>query len=74
MTYQTFIALVFLSVATLFTPGPNNAMLATSGATFGFAGPFLALWVSLSGFPVMMLIVGLLLGGVFQASPVLRDT
>jgi len=74
MTYQTFIALVFLSVATLFTPGPNNAMLATSGATFGFRRTLPhALGVAL-GFPVMMLIVGLLLGGVFQASPVLRDT
>jgi threonine/homoserine/homoserine lactone efflux protein len=74
MTYQTFIALVFLSVATLFTPGPNNAMLATSGAAFGFRRTLPhALGVAL-GFPVMMLIVGLLLGGVFQASPLLRET
>ena len=74
MTYQTFIALIFLSVATLFTPGPNNAMLATSGATFGFKRTMPhAMGVAL-GFPVMMLIVGLLLGRVFQESPLLRDS
>ena len=31
MTPETFSALVVLAVATLFTPGPNNAMLAGSG-------------------------------------------
>lgn len=74
MPSQTIIALIGLAAATLFTPGPNNAMLAASGAQFGFrrSVPH-ALGVSL-GFPAMVLIVGLALGGLFQASAILRET
>lgn len=73
MTYEAFPALLALAVATLFTPGPNNAMLAASGANFGFrlTIPHL-LGVSL-GFPLMLLIVGLALGGFFQTSLLLRE-
>ncbi len=74
MISQTLPALIALAIATLFTPGPNNAMLAASGARFGFR-PTLphALGVAL-GFPVMLVIVGLLLGEVFRTSAVLRET
>lgn len=73
MTPETFTALVALAVATLFTPGPNNAMLAASGARFGFwpTTPHM-LGVAL-GFPAMLLIVGLLLGEVFKSSALLRE-
>jgi threonine/homoserine/homoserine lactone efflux protein len=74
MSSQTIVALIGLAIATLFTPGPNNAMLAASGAHFGFRRTVPhALGVSL-GFPAMMLIVGLVLGGLFQTSAVLRET
>ena len=74
MTSQTLLALIGLAIATLFTPGPNNAMLATSGAHFGFRRTIPhALGVAI-GFPVMLLIVGLLLGQLFQSSAVLRET
>ncbi len=73
MTSETFLALIGLAIATLFTPGPNNAMLATSGANFGFRRTIPhALGVSV-GFPLMVLIVGLLLGQLFQASALLRE-
>lgn len=73
MQTEMFPALVALAVATLFTPGPNNAMLAASGATHGYRRtlPHL-LGVSL-GFPVMLLGVGLALGGLFQTSALLRE-
>lgn len=74
MTPETFPALLALALATLFTPGPNNAMLAASGANFGFrrSTPH---WLGVAiGFPLMMLIVGLALGGLFQASAILRET
>lgn len=73
MTSQTLLALIALAIATLFTPGPNNAMLATSGANFGFrrSAPHL-LGVAL-GFPMMLLIVGLALGQLFQSSALLRE-
>ncbi len=73
MTSQTLLALIGLAIATLFTPGPNNAMLATSGAHFGFRRTIPhALGVAI-GFPAMVLIVGLLLGQLFQSSVLLRE-
>jgi threonine/homoserine/homoserine lactone efflux protein len=66
-------ALVALAIATLFTPGPNNAMLAASGARFGFLPTIPHLLGVATGFPLMMLVVGLLLGGIFQTSPLLRE-
>lgn len=74
MTAETLPALLALAVATLFTPGPNNAMLAASGANFGFRRTLPHTLGVATGFPLMMLIVGLLLGGLFQASGVLRET
>ncbi len=74
MPPETFTALVALAVGTLFTPGPNNAMLAASGATFGFRRTIPhVLGVSL-GFAAMLLIVGLVLGELFQTSVLLRES
>ncbi|MGL4281368.1 MAG: LysE family translocator [Albidovulum sp.] len=73
MTPEAYYALIALAVATLFTPGPNNAMLASFGARFGFwpSAPHL-LGVAV-GFPVMLMIVGLMLGEVFKSSALLRE-
>lgn len=73
MTYETFLALIALSVATLFTPGPNNAMLAASGANFGFRRTLPHMLGVSIGFPAMVLIVGLALGELFKASILLRE-
>ncbi|WP_019938223.1 LysE family translocator [Bordetella sp. FB-8] len=60
--------LLFILVSSI-TPGPNNAMLASSGLTFGMQRtvPHL-LGVSL-GFSLMVLLVGLGLGAVFVHEP-----
>ena len=60
--------LLFILVCSI-TPGPNNAMLASSGLTFGMQRtvPHL-LGVSL-GFALMVLLVGLGLGAVFVHEP-----
>jgi len=73
MTFDTFLALIALATGTLFTPGPNNAMLAASGANFGFRRPVPHLFGVAIGFPLMLLIVGLVLGEVFRQSALLRD-
>ncbi len=74
MDMQTFIALIGLALATLFTPGPNNTMLAASGASFGLRRTLPhGLGVAL-GFPVMLLTVGLLLAELFRSSDILRET
>lgn len=74
MSYHTFSALILLAIATLFTPGPNNAMLATSGAHFGFRRTIPHGLGVATGFPLMVLVVGLVLGELFQASALLRET
>ena len=73
MPQETLLALFTLCVGTLFTPGPNNAMLATSGASFGFRRSLPHMLGVAIGFPAMLLIVGLALGALFQASALLRE-
>jgi len=69
MSHQLIAALVVFAVATLFTPGPNNVMLMTSGLNFGFARTLPhAFGVSL-GFGFLVAVVGLGLGAVFAAYP-----
>jgi threonine/homoserine/homoserine lactone efflux protein len=64
-------ALLGFVVVTLFTPGPNNTMLMSSGLNFGFRRGLPHLWGVALGFAVMVLAVGLGLGAVFQAYPAL---
>lgn len=70
---QTLFSFVLFALSATFTPGPNNMMLLASGANFGLraTGPHM-LGISL-GFPVMVVAVGLGLGAVFEAWPVLHD-
>ncbi len=70
---NTLVALIALAFAATWTPGPNNIMLANSGATFGFARTLPhALGVAL-GFPVMMFAIALGLGEVFQTHAAFRE-
>ncbi len=62
-------ALLVFVVVTLITPGPNNAMLMTTGLNFGFRRGQPHLWGVALGFALMVLLVGLGLGAVFQAYP-----
>ena len=64
-------ALLGFVVVTLFTPGPNNTMLMSSGLNFGFRRGLPHLWGVALGFAVMVMAVGLGLGAVFQAYPAL---
>jgi threonine/homoserine/homoserine lactone efflux protein len=64
-------ALLGFVVVTLFTPGPNNTMLMSSGLNFGFRRGLPHLWGVALGFAVMVLAVGLGLGAMFQAYPAL---
>lgn len=73
MPTETIPALLALAVGTLFTPGPNNAMLAASGANFGLRRSLPHLFGVALGFPVMLFAVGVLLAGAFQTSALLRE-
>jgi threonine/homoserine/homoserine lactone efflux protein len=71
MSIELLAAFLLFAVVMLFTPGPNNIMLMTSGLNFGFARtlPHL-LGVSL-GFGLMVFLVGIGLGAIFNVYPAL---
>jgi len=55
------------------TPGPNNMMLTSSGATFGFRRTLPHMVGIAFGFPAMVFIIGLGLAQIFIASPLLQQ-
>lgn len=72
MSQQLLIAFIVFATAAAFTPGPNNIMLMTSGLNYGFR-PSLAHVAGVTiGYSVLLAIVGLGLGAVFTAYPVLQ--
>jgi threonine/homoserine/homoserine lactone efflux protein len=68
MSIDTFTAALVFSLVMGFTPGPNNVMLASSGATHGIRRTFPHLSGVTIGFPVMVLMVGLGLATILLAS------
>ena len=69
MTMDLFLALAAFAAATVFSPGPNNLMLMTSGANFGLRPSLPHLAGVAYGFPLMILPVGLGAMRVFDAFP-----
>lgn len=69
MSYELLTALTAFTFVSLITPGPNNLMLMSSGMNFGMwrTVPHM-LGIGL-GFPIMVLLVGAGLMGVFDAVP-----
>src|ERR1700682_1285447 len=69
MSLELLAAFLLFAAVMLFTPGPNNIMLMTSGLNFGFARtlPHM-LGVSL-GFGLMVFLVGIGLGEIFKIYP-----
>ncbi len=68
-TIAMILSIATFTLSTSISPGPNNIMLLSSGLTFGYrrtiphmAGVFL-------GFPLMVLIVGLGMGALFEKFP-----
>jgi threonine/homoserine/homoserine lactone efflux protein len=61
----------FALVATT-TPGPNNLMVLTSGANFGVGRTVPHIFGIAIGFPILVLIVGLGIGFLFQAYPLVH--
>lgn len=72
MTPQLLSALALFALVSSITPGPNNTMLLSSGANFGLRASLphmLGVW---AGFISLLAVVGLGLGGLFAAYPVLH--
>lgn len=73
MPSELLLAFAAYAFVTSITPGPNNTMLLASGANFGFRRTVPMLLGVTVGFSFMVLAVGLGMGGIFTASPVLHD-
>jgi threonine/homoserine/homoserine lactone efflux protein len=70
MTYELLIGLITFAFVSSITPGPNNLMLMSSGATFGFKQTIPhVLGVGL-GFTLMILLVGIGLVQLFDLYPI----
>jgi threonine/homoserine/homoserine lactone efflux protein len=71
MTFDLFIALFVFTGIAAFTPGPNNTLLMASGMNFGFRRTLPLVFGVAIGFPVMIGMIGLGLGQVFIAFPII---
>ncbi|WP_165354577.1 LysE family translocator [Tropicimonas sp. IMCC6043] len=74
MSLESFLALLAIASVGAFTPGPNNALVASSGATFGLRRTLPHVLGIGIVFPLMIFLVGFFLGGLFQASTLLRES
>src|SRR5438132_5193703 len=72
MSNSLLIAFVVFAVVMFFTPGPNNIMLLSSGLTYGFRRTVPHIAGITVGFAFMVGAVGVGLGAVFIAYPVLQ--
>ena len=72
MSNSLLFASVVFAVVMFFTPGPNNIMLLSSGLTYGFRRTIPHIAGITVGFAFMVGAVGLGLGTVFLAYPILQ--
>ncbi|MEP6828345.1 MAG: LysE family translocator [Aestuariivirga sp.] len=71
MTFDLFAALFVFAAIMAFTPGPNNTILMASGIAHGFKRSLPVVAGVAMGFPFLALCVGLGLGKLFEALPIL---
>lgn len=69
MTYDLLLALAGFAFVTSITPGPNNLMLMTSGANFGFRRTLPHMLGVALGFVFLVVAIGVGLSGLFLAVP-----
>jgi threonine/homoserine/homoserine lactone efflux protein len=72
MSQSLLLAFVVFATVMFFTPGPNNVMLLSSGLTYGFRRTLPHIAGITIGFAFMVGTVGVGLGTVFIAYPVLQ--
>lgn len=70
---EIFFAVLFFAFSTTITPGPNNIMMMSSGVNYGIKAS-VPHWLGICfGFPLMVLLVGLGFGQVFERYPHLHQ-
>lgn len=71
--WDEIIALLVFAFAATWTPGPNNLLLANSGARFGFRASLPHIMGVALGFPAMLFCIALGLGELFQSQAWFRQ-
>ncbi len=71
MSFDTWIAFALFAFVSSATPGPNNTMLLASGVNFGWVRSIPHMLGITIGFCLMVLLLGLGLGQVFERVPAL---
>jgi threonine/homoserine/homoserine lactone efflux protein len=71
--YELFLSFVVFGVIAAVTPGPNNVMLTTTGLNFGVRRGVPHLLGICIGFPVMLALIGLGFGTLFEIYPILHE-
>ncbi|WP_419570797.1 LysE family translocator [Rheinheimera sp.] len=69
---DVFQAVLFFAFSATITPGPNNIMILSSGLNYGIRASMPHLFGICLGFPLMVLLVGLGFGLVFEQWPALH--
>jgi len=70
---MNYLSLIAFTLATCGTPGPNNTLVTASGISFGFRRSMPGVVGINTGFPIMVILVGLGLGAFLERWPVVLD-
>lgn len=70
---ELFVSFIIFGIIAAVTPGPNNVMLTTTGLNFGVRRGMPHLLGVCIGFPVMLGLIGLGFGTLFQLFPLLHE-
>ncbi|MCY4035087.1 MAG: LysE family translocator [Hyphomicrobiales bacterium] len=73
ISWEIMTALLLFAFTATWTPGPNNILLASSGARFGFRRSLPLVFGIACGFPPMVFCIAIGLGELFQAQPWIQD-
>jgi len=73
-TIAMILSIATFTMSTVMSPGPNNIMLLSSGLTFGYKKTIPHMFGIILGFPLMVLIIGLGLGALFEQFPFVLNT
>ncbi len=73
MSLDSLLALLGIVMASAWTPGPNNMMLAASGVNYGFRATLPHVFGVALGFGFMIFTISLGLGSVFIRFPILHE-
>jgi len=73
ISQQLLLAFIVFALVNLYTPGPNNVMLMTSGLNFGLRRTWPHIAGVTIGFAFLVAVVGLGMGAVFTSYPLLQS-